>query len=187
VDKKQARAEIRRRLRALSAEEKARKSKTICERVTQLPEFRDAKVVMLFASMPDEVDTSLLFARAFADGKRVVAPKCLTGHRRILPILLRSGADLAPGAYGIMEPTGSQSIPVEEIDFVLVPGYGFDRAGNRLGKGAGYYDKFMSQPGFRATRCAIAFSAQLLDQVPHDEHDLPVQILVTEDRLLRFS
>ena len=186
MDKKQARAEIKRRLRALTAEERARKSRAICERVMQLPEFRSAKAVMLFASMPDEVDTCPLFEKSFADGKRVAAPKCATEDRRILPILVRDMADLVPGAYGILEPVGGETLAVEQIDFVLVPGSGFDHAGNRLGKGAGYYDKFMSQPGFRATRCAVTFAAQILDDVPHDDRDIPVHILVTEDEVLRF-
>ena len=186
MDKKRARSEIKRRLRAMTPEEKARKSREICERVMQLPEFQRARAVMLFASMPDEVDTRLLFERSFADGKRVASPRCVTGERMIHPVLVRSMRDLAPGAYGILEPTGGETIPVEEIDFVLVPGYGFDRAGNRLGKGAGYYDKFMSQPGFRATRCAVTFAAQLLDETPHDDRDIPVQVLVTENETLRF-
>ena len=187
MDKKEARAEIKRRLRAMSAEEKARKSAAICERVMQLPEFKAAHAVMLFASMPDEVETRPLFERCFAEGKHVALPKCVTNDRRILPILVRSMSDLAIGAYGILEPVGDKAIPVDEIDFVLVPGYGFDRAGNRLGKGAGYYDKFMSQPGFHATRCAVTFSAQILAEVPHDDRDIPMQILVTEDEVLRFS
>jgi 5-formyltetrahydrofolate cyclo-ligase len=187
VDKKEARAEIKRRLRKLSAEEKARKSAVICDRVMRLPEWRGAKVVMLFATMPEEVDTGALFTTAFAEGKRVVAPRCVTAERRILPVLMRGMSDLAPGAYEIMEPVGAETAAVEEIDFVLVPGYGFDREGNRLGKGAGYYDKFMSQPGFRAARCAVAFWTQILDEVPHDPYDLPVQILVTETEILRFG
>ena len=186
MDKKQARAEIKRRLRAMTAEEKARKSREICGRVIQLPEFGRARAVMLFASMPDEVDTRLLFEESFAEGKRVASPKCVIGERMIHPVVVRSMGDLAPGAYGILEPTGGETIPVEEIDFVLVPGYGFDRAGNRLGKGAGYYDKFMSQRGFRATRCAVTFAAQILEEVPHDDRDIPVHILVTEDETLRF-
>ena len=187
MDKKQARAEIKRRLQGLFPEQKAQKSMAICERVIRLPEFQRARAVMLFASMPEEVDTGPLFTRSFAEGKRVAAPKCVTTDRHILAILLRGAADLAPGAYGILEPVGKEAIPIEEIDFVLVPGYGFDPAGNRLGKGAGYYDKFMSQPGFRAARCAVAFSAQLLNEVPHDSHDLRVHILVTEEQVLRFS
>ena len=162
-------------------------SASICDRVMRLPEWKGAKAVMLFASMPEEVDTGPLFAAAFAEGKRVAAPKCVTAERRILPVLMQSMSDLAPGAYGILEPVGAETVAVKEIDFVLVPGYGFDRAGNRLGKGAGYYDKFMSQPGFRAARCAVAFSAQFLKEVPHDAHDLPVQILVTESEVLRFN
>lgn len=187
MNKKEARQEIKRRLRLLTPEQKAQKSLVICQRVMELPEFQKAKTVMLFASMPDEVDTRPLFERAFAEGKRVSAPKCITDDRHIIPVIVRSLSELAPGAYGIMEPVGSQILPVSEIDFVLVPGYGFDRAGNRLGKGAGYYDRFMSQPGFRATRCAVTFAVQLLDHVPHNEHDLPVQILVTEEGTFRIK
>ncbi len=187
MDKKQARAEIRRRLCALSPQQKAEKSNAVCERVMRLPEFRRARVVMLFASMPDEVDTRPLLAKSFADGKRVASPKCVTQERRILPVRIEALSDLVPGAYGILEPSGNECISHDDIDLVLVPGYGFDRKGNRLGRGAGYYDKFMSQPGFRAVRCAVTFATQILDDLPHDDHDIPVEILVTEDEVLRFG
>ena len=88
--------------------------------------------------------------------------------------------DLAPGAYGILEPTGTEVVGPGGVDLVLVPARGFDREGNRLGRGAGFYDRYMSQPSFRATRCGIAFAAQVLPRVPCEAHDLPVEVLITE-------
>jgi len=95
--------------------------------------------------------------------------------------------DLAPGVYGILEPQSSEVVEPGAIDFVLVPARGFDRHGNRLGRGGGYYDRYMSHPDFRALRCGIAFAVQLLDTLPHDEHDLPVHLLLTEGGTLRFA
>jgi len=89
-----------------------------------------------------------------------------------------------PGVFGILEPAGSEIVEPGSIDFVLVPARGFDRSGNRLGRGGGYYDRYMSHPDFHAIRCGIAFAAQVLDAIPHDAHDLPVHILVTEEGVL---
>ncbi len=95
--------------------------------------------------------------------------------------------DLVPGVFGILEPRGSEVVEPGAIDFVLVPARGFDRAGNRLGRGGGYYDRYMAHPDFRAIRCGIAYSAQVLPAIPHDAHDLPVHVLVTESGVLRFA
>jgi 5-formyltetrahydrofolate cyclo-ligase len=93
--------------------------------------------------------------------------------------------ELVPGVFGILEPRGSEVVEPGAIDFVLVPARGFDRQGNRLGRGGGYYDRYMSHPDFHAIRCGIAFAAQVLDAIPHDAHDLPVEVLVTEEGVLR--
>jgi len=79
-----------------------------------------------------------------------------------------------------------ETCTVSEIDLLLVPARAFDGSGNRLGRGAGFYDRFMAAPEFRATRCGVSFDCQILDEVPHNPFDIPVQILVTENRTLRF-
>jgi len=187
VEKAQARQEIARRLAALSAEERCAASARIRRLVAGLPEFQRARTVMLFASLPDEVDTLPVIADALAAGKTVALPRVDRKRRVIEAVAVRDvERDTAPGVFGILEPTGGEVVEAAAIDFVLVPARGFDRCGNRLGRGGGYYDRYMGQAGFRATRCGIAFAAQVLDAIPHDPHDLPVHLLVTEAETLRF-
>ena len=188
MEKAQAREEIARRLAELSAERRREASARIRRLVADLPEFDHAAAVMLFVSLPDEVYTLPILTDALGAGKAVALPKVDKKAKRMDARLLGDvEADLVPGVFGIPEPRDCEVIAPGQIDFVLVPARGFDRRGNRLGRGGGYYDTYMAQPGFRATRCGVAFAAQVLDEVPHDPHDLPVEILVTEDGVLRFA
>ena len=171
----------------MTAEQMADASARIRRRMAELPEWQQASTVLLFLSMPDEVDTLPIVRDALAAGKTVAVPK-VDACRKVMDarVLRDLDRDLAPGVYGILEPVASEIVEPAAIGFVLVPARGFDRHGNRLGRGGGYYDRYMCQPGFTALRCGIAFAAQLLDTLPHDPHDLPVHLLVTEAETLRL-
>jgi len=186
MEKKEARRQVQEAVRGLTAEERAAKSAAICERLCRLPELQAAKVVMGFLSMPDELDTFPILGDLIADGKRVYVPRTSVRQRRMIAVRLTDMKALRPGEYGILEPDTEETCGVSEIDFVLVPARAFDRHGNRLGRGAGFYDRFMARKGFRAVRCGIAFACQVLPEIPHGESDLPVQILVTERDTHRF-
>jgi len=185
VEKAEARTEIKRRVAALSPAERAAKNTLIREKLLAVPEFARASVVMLFASMADEADTLGIIDAALAAGKTVVLPK--VGKSGVMTVhCVRSvAADTAPGVYGILEPAGGEGVDASRIDFCLVPARAFDRSGRRLGRGAGYYDRFMSDPGFKAFRCGIAFREQIIEQVPHEPHDLPVELIVTDDGIIK--
>lgn len=188
MEKAQAREEIARRLAALSPEQRRDASQRIRRLVAGLPELQQAKTVLMFLSIADEVDTFPIIADALAAGKTVAVPKVDRKRRAMDAVVLRDlKHDLVPGAFGILEPRGNEVVPPGAIDFALVPARGYDRAGNRLGRGGGYYDRYMAHPHFRAVRCGIAFAAQVLDAIPHGPHDLPVHILVTEDGVLRCA
>jgi 5-formyltetrahydrofolate cyclo-ligase len=160
----------------------------ILAHVLALPEFTEANTVLLFVPLPDEVDVIPIINHALDARKTVAVPKVDLRGRRMRAVVLRDpGRDLRVGPYGIPEPQFTKTVQPEAIDFVLVPARGFDRHGNRLGRGAGYYDRYMAQSGFRATRCGVALAAQVLDQVPHTLRDLPVHLLVTEEGVLRFA
>ena len=171
----------------MTAEQMADASARIRRRMADLPEWQQASTVLLFLSMPDEVDTLPIVADALAAGKTVAVPKVDTRRKVMDACVLRDlDRGLAPGVFGILEPVAAEIVEPAAIDLILVPARGFDRRGNRLGRGGGYYDRYMSQPAFHALRCGIAFAAQLLDALPHDPHDLPVHLLVTEAATLRF-
>ena len=186
MEKAEARAEIRRRIEAIPPADRALKSEKIVERLLSLPAFKDANAVMLFVPMPDEADVAPVISEALKLGKIVLLPKCDPKKREIVICRIGSMSELALGHYGIMEPKAVKPFPPERIDFLLVPARAFDERGNRLGRGAGYYDKFMDSAVPQAVRCGVAFEEQVLPDIPHDEHDLPVHILVTDARVRTF-
>ena len=94
---------------------------------------------------------------------------------------------IAAGAYGIREPISNEAFPPEQIDLIVVPAMAFGADGARLGRGGGFYDRFLSQPDLRAATCGLAFHEQVLDAVPTGEHDCPVMVVVTDKEVLRFS
>lgn len=187
MEKKEARRLIQEAIRRMTSLERASKSAAICERLLALRELQEAQTVMGFLSMPDELDTAPILSELLAAGKRVYVPRTDVKQRLMFPVRLNDMKHLRMGEYGIREPNSDEQCDPSELDFVLVPGRAFDRAGNRLGRGAAFYDRFMCQRGFRAVRCGIAFACQVLDAVPHDAKDVPVQILVTEFETLRIA
>jgi len=188
VPKRALRQQIRQLLEALPPEELTRRSAAACALVCEQPEYRQADVLMLFLSTPHEVDTSQLAIRAWADQKRVLAPRVTWDQRRMLPIEIQSLATgVEVGYMGIREPVEGMPVPVSDIELVIVPGLAFDEQGNRLGRGRGFYDRFLSHPDFRGVSCGLAFEQQVLPTIPAGPGDVRVQMLVTDLQVRRFA
>ena len=160
------------------------KSREIEERLFSLPELKSARTVLFFASFRSEVDTIPMIRRALASGKRVMLPK-VKGKELELFEIKNVDSDVSPGAWGILEPRGSAPVKLDELDVIIVPGAAFDEQGNRLGYGAGFYDKLLSE--FKKPTVAIAFEQQIVPKVPADPYDVPVQKIVTENRIIEAS
>ncbi len=143
---------------------------------------------MVFLSLPSEIDTSPLVLRAWQDRKRVLAPKVSWNQRRMVPLEIRSLTDdLIVSSMGIREPITGIPFPVGMIDMVILPGLAFDEYGNRLGRGRGFYDRFLAHPDFRGLACAAAFEEQLVPSVPVGPLDRRVDMLVTDAKTRRFN
>jgi 5-formyltetrahydrofolate cyclo-ligase len=119
--------------------------------------------------------------RALTEGKRVVLPR-VRGRELALFGITDFDRDVAPGAWGIPEPATGDPVGREQIDLIIVPGAAFDASGNRLGYGAGFYDKLLE--GFGGRIVALAFELQIVPAAPRDAHDVPMQKIVTEKRVL---
>lgn len=151
----------------------------IVHNVTTLPEWIEADTIAITLSFGLEVDTRPLIEAAWQAGKVVHVPKVttegLTFHR------LTSYEDLEPGVMGILEPT---TPPVEaDVDLCIVPGRVFNRSGYRIGWGGGYYDRFLAT--YAGKTLSIAYSVQILDDIPIEAHDIPVGVIVTEREWIR--
>jgi len=180
--KQRLRDEVRARRRAQDRKEET--SRRIAARLAALPEYAAARTVLFYVSFRSEVGTREMLAEAWRAGKRVAVPYCTGGRLELVNI--DDPDELAPGTLGIPEPRPElrsrpeRRIAPGEPDLIVVPGLAFDRQGNRLGHGQGYYDKLLPLVRPDAALVALAYECQLVDAVPHLAHDVPVQKIVTE-------
>lgn len=185
MDKSQLRKEIKSLLAAMTPQTRAEKSKAITRFVVDSEPFKTASVVMAYLPLPVEVDTTAMILAAWQQGKSVVVPKIMPQQRHIVPVEIYSlEHGLESDQMGIKNPVSGVPAPYEDIDLVITPGLGFDRQGNRLGRGAAYYDKFFAVSGMRAAKWAVCFGRQLCPAVPHEAHDVPVDAVVTENEII---
>ena len=165
----------------LSQEVRESKSREIGKRLYALPGFRAAGAILFFASFRSEVDTVTMIRHVLAAGKRVFLPK-VKGRELALFEILDFDKDTAPGAWAIPEPRETKPVTIHEVDLMIVPGLAFDENGNRLGYGAGFYDRIL--PTYRRMTVALAFEEQIVPDVPVSIHDIPVKKIVTEKRII---
>lgn len=187
--KSEIRQRMKARLAGVSQKERRERSRAAADRLTELPEFLDSACIMAFLSLPHEVDTAPIVLRAWQLGKTVVVPKTVVGrNRRLVPYQIETlETGLSAGPFGIPEPMDGQPFPLSMISLVIVPGLAFDVHGHRLGKGAGYYDRFLREHGFTGIKVGLAFHEQVVEDLPHEPHDVPLDILVTDDAVHRFE
>ncbi len=169
---------------ALTPEARRAKSREIEQRLFSLPEFNSAATVMFYASFQSEVETHGMIRRALAEGKQVVLPRVKGKELELLEIE-NFDRDVSPGAWGIPEPDQGKTAVVQDIGLIVVPGAVFDERGNRVGYGAGFYDKLLAL--YQGMTVALAFELQVVPQVPADAHDVPVKKIVTEKRVIETS
>ncbi len=182
------RQQMRDTLAAMDSAAMATKSAAVCSALAATDQFADADVIMAYLFMPGELDIDEMVRGAFDAGKTVLVPRVESQVGRMTAIQCTSlQTGLSVSSYGIREPVGGEEFPARQIDLIIVPGLAFDRAGNRLGRGGGYYDRFLTQPGLTAVRCAVAFHEQLVECVPASPHDQPVDLLVTDKQVLQFE
>ena len=161
--------------RALDSRQRLRASAAIFSAVERLPEFRAARTVAVFAALPDDPATDEVLAR-WASTRRVVLPRVEGDAMRFYAC--RPDA-LVFGAFGILEPQGERPCPAGEIDLVVCPGVAFTADGRRLGRGRGYYDRYLGDPAFRGFRVGVCYAHQLVDDLPVEPHDVRMDRVIT--------
>lgn len=174
----------------LTREDICIKSGVICSRLLKQQEFVQARLVMCYMDFRSEVMTGEIITGCIKTGKRVVLPYVgktngISGELQAYEIKdLKS--DVTEGAYGILEPDPGRTdrIDEKEIDLVIVPGVAFDLHKNRIGYGAGYYDRFLYRLRPVCVKAGIAFDIQIVDNVPVDENDIEMDLIITETRIL---
>lgn len=189
VEKRSLREEVLTLRAALSEEQRAIRSQEIQTIVSHIKEFQEAQTVMLFLNFRDEVETTGLAQHVLELGKKLVLPRCAP-KGILIPALIRDmQMDIEPGTWGIREPKKESLVQVNplDVDCIFVPGAAFDKQGNRLGYGGGYYDRFFERLKDSTPKIALAFSCQIVERIPVEDFDKKVDILITEKGITRFQ
>ena len=180
---------IREKLAAMNPTVAHAKSMAACKRLMAQPEFQQAQMIMIYLPLPDEVETSPIALRGWQQQKTDLRPRSCRGTCgtccRWRSARWRPG--WSPRAAGCANRPAASRSPSEMLDLVIVPALAYDRSGNRLGRGAGFYDRFLASPQFRGVAVGLAFREQLVEDLPAQENDVPVHVLVTDEEVLRFA
>jgi 5-formyltetrahydrofolate cyclo-ligase len=177
LTKSQLRNKILVKLQNQKEEDRNRKSRIIKEKLFRTLVFKKAKTVMFYIAFDGEVDTEDMIRKARILGKRIVVPVCRK-DRQIMPCILNDKARLVRSLYGILEPAIKKPSNLEELDLVIVPGIAFDKEGRRLGRGKGYYDRFLKKLPDRASSIGLAFDFQILPSTPATPIDVSVDRVI---------
>ena len=187
MKKDELRLILQKRLLKITSELRKEKSQRACKNLISMPEFQNASTIMMYLSLPTEADTTEAILQAWQLKKIVAAPKVLWQQQCMEAVKIDSlEKDFSIAVSGLRNPVKGIVIPFESIDLIVVPALGFDRQGNRLGRGGGYYDRFLANKQLKAPKCGFAFAEQLVDAVPVTEYDKQVDFLVTDEEVIHF-
>ena len=180
--KKALRTSMKICLDSVSQAEKEKASLDVLSKLEKLDRWRGAEIVLAFLSMKDELDTAPIIRRAIEQGKKVAVPR-VDGSGMVFCQIADIVADTAPGAFGILEPVpGLPEIDIktlsEHSSVALVPGLAFDRENFRLGRGKGFYDRFLASAGDSLYKIGICYSFQLFERIPKELHDLKMDAVI---------
>lgn len=171
--------------------EQERQSALITEQLLALPVFGQNQVFFIYCSYRSEVATFNLLNRCLEAGKTTCVPLCQPQQAHMQAIIIKDTTrDLACGYRNIPEPlptlTPEQILSPSLIEVAVIPGVVFDRYGHRLGYGGGYYDRFLARSAPQALRVGLAYSCQVVDRIPALPHDIPMDLVITEQEVLRW-
>ena len=176
-EKEKLRHEMKRQLKALSAEDRDSRSRQVALKLRKDAKFQGAKAILFYLSTSEEVDTRPLVSEILKAGKTVLVSSIDQNSKEMSACVISDlEKDLMPGSYGILEPRPEKRKPVsnDTIDVVLVPALAYDQANNRLGRSGGYYDRFLAKLPKKTATYGLAFNFQIIKSLPVTELDVPV-------------
>ncbi|WP_096188415.1 5-formyltetrahydrofolate cyclo-ligase [Evansella halocellulosilytica] len=184
MNKLQLRQRMKASFHQLSERERHTKTKKIHEQLYQWSGWHQADVIGTTISVGSEVNTYTLIEKCWQERKRVVVPKCEPNSKQLHFYHLTSFSQLEDSFYGLKEPNPDKCERIEpaNIQLLIVPGLVFDKSGYRIGYGGGYYDRFLARNHLET--CALCYEFQMVHEVPHEDHDIPVRTIITESDLI---
>jgi 5-formyltetrahydrofolate cyclo-ligase len=182
--KEKLRAETSRKRRYLVSSQKARFDGQIYRNILDLPEWKKAKNIFIYISTEEEVSTKELI-KEYLGKKKIIVPKSHTKFNTLTLHEIKSFDDTAKGHYSILEPMPhTRIVDPKEIDLAIIPGVAFDKKGHRIGYGKAYYDGLAVN--LTCPKFGLAYEVQIVDNVPAQTHDVPVNGIITEEAIYRI-
>lgn len=183
IKKSELRKKIHIKREVLSKEQVAQKSENIFNQLYSSLLYNGANTIMTYVSIGKEADTHNFIRRAIKEGKHIVIPVCVPETKKMIASrVIDFENDLQEGSWGLLEPKKETLRPISssQIDLIIVPGLAFTKAGHRLGYGGGYYDRFLSSLTRNVPSIALAYELQLVDHLPVENFDIPMDYILTE-------
>lgn len=175
MDKKELRKTIREQKRAMTPQMVADASDALAKQFFATAYYQNAKTIYGYLPYNQEVRTVPILEQALRDGKKVAVPKVYGDRMQF--IYMQDLSQVAPSDMGIPEPIGDEPVAEDKTALVLMPGLAFDKRGNRMGYGGGYYDKFLAAEPDHPT-VALCYGFQMVDSIPTDDYDIPVDLVL---------
>lgn len=171
--KARLRKDLRKKCNALTGAQKLEQSRKVAEKLIRHPRFLKSRKILVYVSLPSEIDTLLLLKEILKQKKQLCVPRIDDAAKKLWILEVRDMKELQPGSYGVLEPPMEKSriVKEEELDLIIVPGLGFDNRGARVGRGMGYFDRLLAGTP-KAFKIGLAFKCQMMDEIPVDEHDV---------------
>ena len=184
MTKEKIRAELLTKRRKLEKRIVLEKSKKIEKKLFTTNEFKKAAIIMFYISYNNEVFTHDMIKKCLKTSKKIIVPAVNKEKNKLILSELISWDHLEKGAYNILEPKKKfiKETSIDEIDLIIVPGLGFDLKGNRIGHGKGFYDRLLRIP--KVKKIGLAFEWQIFDEIPTDNHDIPINMIISEKRII---
>jgi 5-formyltetrahydrofolate cyclo-ligase len=188
-EKKILRKEILTKRKNIDIVEKEKMDRKICDKFYESKYYRDAKNIFIYISYDSEINTKEIINKALIDNKKIYVPRTEFKTRLMDAVEIISLDNLIESEYGILEPSIEEPhIEPNELDLIVVPGVAFDRNGGRIGYGAGFYDRYFKKINKdnikKIQKLALAYDFQILENIPMNEHDVPVSYIITEKEFI---
>ncbi|MBC5630983.1 5-formyltetrahydrofolate cyclo-ligase [Clostridium sp. NSJ-6] len=185
MDKKIIRKSVLKLRRNIKDEERGVWDKSIFDLLVNSKIYKDAQSIFIYVSCKDEVDTKEIIDYSLKNDKAIYVPKINIEDKTMKAIRIHSLNELYVNKYGILEPNIVDKNYIDsDFDLIVLPGIAFDKVGNRIGYGGGYYDKYLSVLECRINKVALAYGFQVLDNIEYEDHDIRVDYIITNKQLI---
>ena len=186
MDKNMVRKEVLHTRNNMSNELRKLKDKLIYDLFINSDLYKKAKDIFIYVSFGSEVSTHEIINKALRDKKNIYVPKTDINKKEMIAVKIHSFTELNVDNYGILEPISVDKEKIaSDFDIIVMPGVAFDKEGNRIGYGGGYYDKYLEKNIFKAKKIALAYEEQILEKIETDYHDIEVDFIINTEKIIK--